>query len=531
MDSSGLSPIRFGNANGQSAARLERRYSPAPIQFGTAGWRAAIARDFTFAGVRLAAQAVAEHLKTELAGHNFPTRAGPAGGRDARDARNARDAIPNSPIRASAPRVILAHDCRFLGPQFALAAAEVLAGAGFSPLLCIGATPAPALALAIRKHKAAGGIYLGAGHNSPEYSGFTFYGGNGAGALPDVTRRIEESIVRLQRENWRFPAVVIGTFQAKTLDPRPDYFEQIGKRVDFDAIKKARLKIAVDLMCGCGRGYLDTLLLKAGAKLTVLHNESDAFFGGHPPEPDAEHLVQLRQAVGRGQAQLGLATGGDAGRFGVVDKDGSWLAPNQILALALYHLKKNRGGTGAVVRSVTTSHLVDAVARLWGVQVRETPAGFKYIGALMEIEPVIVGGEESGGLSVQGHLPEKDGILACLLMAELAATERKSLGVILAELARQTGPFYTERINLRIDPEKKERLLARLAGGLKTVGKFPVEKFLTTDGCKFLLPKEEWVAFRAGGTEPVVRCHIEARSQAHLTALRAACRAILRCLT
>ena len=196
--------------------------------------------------------------------------------------------------------------------------------------------------LAIRKHKAAGGIYIGAGHNPPEDSGFCFYGGDGAGALPAVTRRLEAAAARLQREDWRFPSVVTGTFQPATVDARPDYFRQIVKVVDFDAIKKARLRIAVDLMWGCGRGYLDSLLLKAGAKLTVLHDEPDAFFGGRAPEPGAEYLTQLRQAVGRGQAQLGLATSGDAGRFGVVDKDGSWLAPNKVLALALYHLKNNR---------------------------------------------------------------------------------------------------------------------------------------------------------------------------------------------
>jgi phosphomannomutase len=473
-----------------------------PIQFRTAGWRAAIARDFTFAGVRLATQAVAEQLKSDLAD-------------------------PNSSFNARQPRVILAHDGRFLGPQFALAAAEVLAAAGLTPLLCNRATPAPALSLAIRKHRAAGGINFTAGHNSSEVSGFVFYCGDGAGALPAITRPMEAAIARLQRENWRFPAVVTGTFEAKTVDPLPDYFEQIEKLVDFHAIKRARLKIAVDLMHGCGRGWLDTLLLKAGAKITVFHSEPDAFFGGHAPEPAAEHLTQLRQAVQSGQAQLGLATGGDAGRFGVVDKDGSSLAPNQVLALALYHLKKIRGWNGAVVRTVTTSRQVDAVARLLGVDVRETPVGFKYIGALMQTEPVIVGGEESGGLSIQGHVPEKDGILACLLMAELAAAERKSPGEILTELTRQTGPFYTARLDLRRDPETTESLMARLAGGLKTIGKFPVEKFIAADGCKFVLPCEEWVAFRAAGTEPVVRCYIEARTRAHLTALRAACRALV----
>jgi phosphomannomutase len=210
-----------------------------------------------------------------------------------------------------------------------------------------------------------------------------------------------------------------------------------------------------------------------------------------------------------------------------VDKDGTWLTPNQVLALALYHLKKNRGWTGAVVRTVPTSHQVDAVAELLGVKVHETPVGFKYIGALMESEPIIVGGEESGGLSVKGHVPEKDGILACLLMAELVATERKSLLGILKELEKKTGEFHSERINVAIRPETKDALLAKLGSGLQTIGAFKVEKFITTDGFKYLLPNGEWVAFRASGTEPLIRCYIEAKSKASLAKLRKACQELL----
>jgi len=218
---------------------------------------------------------------------------------------------------------------------------------------------------------------------------------------------------------------------------------------------------------------------------------------------------------------------GDADRFGVVDAEGTWLTPNQVLTLTLYHLKKNRGWTGSVVRTVPTSHQVDAVAALLGVPVHETPVGFKYIGALMEREPVIVGGEESGGLSVKGHVPEKDGILACLLMAELVATERRSLGRILRALEQQTGRFFTERLNLRIAPEQKQALLRRLAAGLDAIGPFKVQRLITTDGYKFLLPGQEWVAFRASGTEPLIRCYLEAKSARHLSRLRAACRALV----
>ena len=238
-------------------------------------------------------------------------------------------------------------------------------------------------------------------------------------------------------------------------------------------------------------------------------------------------MLPVSKFVRAGKAQMGLGLDGDADRFGIVDKDGTWLTPNQILALALYHLKKNRGWTGAVVRTVPTSHQVDAVARSLGVQVHETPVGFKYIGALMESEAVIVGGEESGGLSVKGHVPEKDGILACLLMAELVATEKKSLGQILKELSKTIGNFYTDRINVSFAPEKKDELLAKLGSGLKSIGSFPVEKFITTDGYKFLLLGKEWVAFRASGTEPLIRCYIEAKSKANLKKLQAACHEVL----
>jgi phosphomannomutase len=210
-----------------------------------------------------------------------------------------------------------------------------------------------------------------------------------------------------------------------------------------------------------------------------------------------------------------------------VDKDGTWLTPNHVLALTLYHLKKNRGWTGAVVRSVPTSHQVDAVAALLGVKVHETPVGFKYIGALMESEPIIVGGEESGGLSVKGHVPEKDGILACLLMAELVTTEKKSLGQILKQLEKQTGPFFTDRFSIKILPESKDALLRKLGSGLEAIGPFKVEKLVTLDGYKFLLPNSEWVAFRASGTEPLFRCYIEAKSAQHVKRLRAECQKLL----
>jgi len=472
----------------------------ASIKFGTSGWRGIIARDFTFDNVRLATQGIADYLKSPVSS-------------------------PQSPV------VILGYDTRFLGREFSLAAAEVLAANGLEPLLCNRDTPTPVIAHNIRHRKAAGGINMTASHNPAEYQGLKFSTSNGAPATPEVTGQIEANIARRQSQGWSFKGAVIGTYQCQTFDPQPAYFKQLHKLIDFAVLKKAKLKVAVDLSYGTGRGYLDKLLVEDGgvpqSGITVFHNEIDPLFGGHHPEPNAKNMADVSKFVRSGKAQIGLGLDGDADRFGIVDKDGTWLTPNQVLALALYHLKKNRGWTGAVVRTVPTSHQVDAVAELLGVKVYETPVGFKYIGALMESEPIIVGGEESGGLSVKGHVPEKDGILACLLMAELVATEKKSLGQILKELSKQIGEFYTDRINVSFAPEKKDALLAKLGSGLKSIGPFKVEKFITTDGYKFLLPNREWVAFRASGTEPLIRCYIEAKSKAGLKKLQTACRELL----
>jgi alpha-D-glucose phosphate-specific phosphoglucomutase len=472
------------------------------IKFGTSGWRGIIARDFTFDNVRLATQGIAQYLQSELQN-------------------------PQSAIHGRKPVIIIGYDTRFLGREFSLAAAEVFASNGLIPLLCNRNTPTPVIAHNIRARKAVGGINLTASHNPAEYQGLKFSTSNGAPATPEVTKQVESNVAKLIEQQWTFKGAVIGTFECKTFDPQPEYFKQLRKLVDFAAIKKAKLKNAVELMYGTGRGYLDRLLRESGAKLTLFHDELDPLFGGHHPEPNAEGMAAVGAFVRSGKAQIGLGLDGDADRFGIVDKDGTWLTPNQILTLALYHLKKNRGWTGAVVRTVPTSHQVDAVARLLGVKVYETPVGFKYIGALMESEPIIVGGEESGGLSVKGHVPEKDGILACLLMAELVATEKKSLGRILKDLEKQIGEFHTDRINVSIPPDKKEALLAKLGSGLSNIGPFKVEKFITTDGFKFLVPNGEWVAFRASGTEPLIRCYIEARSLASLKKLRSACRKLL----
>ena len=250
----------------------------ANIKFGTSGWRGLIARDFTFENVRLATQGIAEYLIE----------------------------APSSKSKT----VIMGYDTRFLGREFSLAAAEVLAAAGFQPLLTDRDAPTPVIAHTIRKRKAIGGINMTASHNPAEYQGLKFSTSNGAPSQPEVTRQVEANIARLQQENWSFKSAVIGTYTCKTFDPRPDYFKQIKKLIDFDAIRKGRMKIAVELMYGTGRGYLDTLLEEAGAKVTLFHNELNPLFGGHHPEPNAEGMAAVSALVRSGKAQLGLGLDG-----------------------------------------------------------------------------------------------------------------------------------------------------------------------------------------------------------------------------
>lgn len=461
------------------------------IRFGTSGWRGIIGDTFTFANVELCAHAIAEVLE-------------------------------ESPPAGAKKLIVVGHDTRFLGREFATRCAEIVAGHGFDVLLTDRDAPTPVISHTIRDQEAAGGINITASHNPPEWSGLKFNESNGAPSSPETAKKIEVRAAQFRPTPAKPPGTVT------TYDPRPSYFAQLDKLVDFKALKKHRKKAVVDLMFGTGRGYLDELLVKRGGwKVDALHGEINPLFGDGHPEPIREHMGELLAHLKKSRAAIGLGLDPDADRFAIVDSDGTFISANQVLALTLYHLVKNRGWTGAAVRTVATSHLVDGVAKMLGVKLRETPVGFKYIGALMESEPVIVGGEESGGLSVKGHVPEKDGVLACLLMAELVAYEGRRLGEILRGIYKQAGTVLSDRINLRVTPERKDALLARFGKGLGSFGGQKVTKAITKDGYKFLLGDGCWVMFRASGTEPVVRCYVEARTAKQLAAFRKAALALV----
>jgi phosphoglucomutase len=284
-----------------------------------------------------------------------------------------------------------------MGEDFASMAAKIAAGKGLRVLLCEGTTPTPAISFAIRSEKAAGGINFTASHNPPEYQGIKFSTSDGAPALPEVTDQIEHAIAG---------GADIGDTsggEVQSYDARPGYLQDLSRKIKLDAIAAAKPKFVYDPLWGTGRGYLDKLLRDAGLEVETIHDWRDVTFGGQAPEPGEQHISELRQAVLEKRATLGLATDGDADRFGVIDGGGEFITPNQLVALLTDYLAENRGWSNGVARSVATSHLVDRVAKERGIKLYETPVGFKFIGELINKDEIILGGEESAGLSIKGH--------------------------------------------------------------------------------------------------------------------------------
>ena len=456
------------------------------IHFGTSGWRGIIGDDFTFAGVRAACAAIADCVRKE----------------------NPKD-----------PRLIVGYDTRFLSPEFARSAVSVLAVRGIHSYLCKEPTPTPAIACEILRRKTEGGINFTASHNPSDYNGLKFSTADGAPALPRVTQQLE----KLAEKHARRGVPEDGNADAgrwEEIDPRDTYLETLAGKVDVAAIQQAGLKIAFDALYGTSAGYLDRFLRDRSVEVRALHGQRDVLFGGHPPEPSDDRLGELRQLVQESGAALGLATDGDADRFGILDSTGSFISPNHIIALLLDYLLETRPvWPRGVARSVATTHLVDAVARHHNVRVYETPVGFKYIGELIKQNKITIGGEESAGLTIYGHVPEKDGILACLLVAEMVARRGASLGEQLQALFAKGGAYYPVRVNLHLSDEERARVAARIKKDPAKFNGRRVARVDRTDGLKLLFEDDSWVLLRLSGTEPVVRCYCEAHSQQETQAL------------
>lgn len=464
------------------------------ITFGTSGWRAIMAEDFTFANVKIATAAIAEYLK----------RSGEAG-----------------------RGLVVAGDYRFLSEEFQRVTIQVLAGYGIKSYVLPTGTPTPTVSYELLRLKTAGSINFTASHNPATYQGLKFNGADGGPAPVKVTTALEEGVVALQKAGKPVPELnydkAVQQGLVELVDPKEAYFKRIQEFVKFDVLRKGRMKIVVDLMHGNGKGYLDTLLEANGVNVNVLHADRDPFFGGHHPEPGAAELKEASALVKSWPAHMGLANDGDADRFGILDADGTYISPNEVLAILFAHLMKTRDWKGCVVRTVATTHLIDAIAKANGVSLRETPVGFKYIAEVMAKEPIIIGGEESGGLTVHGHVPEKDGVLACLLMAEVVATEGKTLRAVLKGLYEKYGLFLTDRINLPLKDGVKEVMTAKLKNDPPTeIAGQKVKEVIRIDGTKFLLESGEWLMVRFSGTEPLMRCYMEAHSVEGLAKLKVA---------
>ncbi len=447
------------------------------IRFGTSGWRAIIADEFTFENVRLVSEAICSYLTTD-------------------DDRG--------------QTLILGHDSRFMGEKFASVAAEIAAKKGFRVLLCTGPTPTPTISHAIRSNNAAGGMNFTASHNPPEYQGIKFSAADGAPAMPEVTKQIEEGIVNKVTAQDK-PGGKIEDF-----DPRPAYLDDLETKIRFDVIAAAKGRYAYDAIYGTGRGYLDKCLKDHGLEVETLHDWRDVTFGGQPPEPSEEHLGELTTQVKSKSLTLGLATDGDGDRFGVIDSNGEFITPNQLIALLTDYLAESRGWTQGVARSVATSHLVDRVAKDRGLKLYETPVGFKFIGELINKDEIILGGEESAGLSIRGHYPEKDGILACLLAAEAVAARGTSLTEQLNELYRRVGKLESGRIGVKLTDDVAAKLKEKLAQEPTEIGGRRVENINRMDGVKFLFENNAWMLMRPSGTEPLVRIYAESEDKQDL---------------
>jgi phosphoglucomutase len=458
------------------------------IKFGTSGWRAVMAEEFTFANVRRAVWGIARYVASQ---------------------------------KPKGARVIVGRDPRFLGETFCSMAVEILTEQGIAPLLVSEPAPTPAFAHAVIHNKADGIINFTASHNPPEYNGIKFSTPDGCPALPEVTRKIEAEIVAGDNSNSAGPRGD-GAEKKETLDPKPAYLKRLAEIVDVEVIRKAGLRIAFDPMWGAARGYSDELLRGAGVQVSTVHDYRDVLFGGHAPEPDDHLLEDLRKNMRDTGAQIGIATDGDADRFGIVDGDGTFLQPNYVIALLFDYLVESRGWKNGVAKSVATTNLINALAEKHGVELYETPVGFKYIGELIMQDKIAIGGEESAGLSIRHHVPEKDGLLAGLLCCEAVAKRGMSLVEQLKAISNQVGSFFPQRENFRLTPEVQAKFTEKLKSDPREFCGRPVSEVVRTDGLKLVFEDGSWVCYRLSGTEPVVRVYSEARSQKGLEKLSTA---------
>ncbi len=465
------------------------------IHFGTDGWRAVISDTFTFTNLRLVTQAIADAVASE--------------------------AWLNGTVNNLTPdmqKMVVGFDTRFLSDRYAFETARVLAANGFTVSLAHADAPTPAISYAVRNLNAIGGIMITASHNAPRYNGVKLKAAFGGSASPEQCRRVEvylndnEALGRgpnlMDFEHARQQNLI------QRFNPITAYNDHLRKLIDFDIIAENPQRIVVDSMYGSGRGVIRSILQGSGCEVYEVRGEMNPGFGGVHPEPIARHLGALAGAIAMGSGNFGLATDGDADRIGAMDERGNFIDPHKIMALALRYLVEERGWKGSVVRTVSTTRMIDRLAARYGLEVHETPVGFNHIADWMLKEDVLIGGEESGGISFHGHIPEGDGILMGLLIVEMVAKLGGSLHELVEDLLAEVGPAFYERKDMRLrHPVAKEKMTAYLCDHNPGIicGESLAE-VCSLDGVKYIMSDDSWLLIRPSGTEPVLRVYAEGRS-------------------
>ena len=473
-----------------------------PIHFGTDGWRGVISDTFTFHNLRLISQAIADAVASE----------------------EWLNGVTSGP-KPDPKRMVVGFDTRFLSDRYAAEAARVLAANGFKVYLTTADVPTPAVSYTVKHLGAIAGLMITASHNAPRYNGVKLKAAQGYSAAREQCRRVE--VYLNDNESRGRGPNLMDYEQARSeglierLNPTPSYYDHLRQLINFDTIADNPQHIVVDSMFGSGRGQIRGILQGTGCEVFEIRGEMNPGFGGIHPEPIGKYLGALTGAIAAGHGQLGLATDGDADRLGAMDGRGQFVDPHRIMALALRYLFEKRGFRGKVVKTVSTTQMINRLAENYGLEVVETPVGFNYIAEWMLRDDVLIGGEESGGISFKGHIPEGDGILMGLLLTEMVADSGVPLDEMIADLLTEVGPAHYKRVDLRLArPVVKSDMVKQLAEDApSSIGGVEVSTINTLDGAKYLLADDSWLLIRPSGTEPVLRVYAEARDPEQVSRL------------
>lgn len=473
-----------------------------PINFGTDGWRAVISDTFTFHNLRMVTQAIADAINSGHWHSNTSKNFNPD---------------PN--------RIVVGFDTRFLSDRYARDVARVMAANGYTVYIAQADASTPSISYAVKNLNAIGGIVITASHNAPRYNGVKLKAANGCSASPEQSHKVEIYLNENQ-ERGRGPNLMEWDQAVEdgliiSFNPVPDYYQHLRTLIDFDAIAANPPQVVVDSMHGSGRGMIKGILTGTGCEVAEIRGEMNPGFGGAHPEPIGSHLGALAGAISTGMGNLGLALDGDGDRIGAMDERGNFVDPHKVMALAFRYLVEERGWKGPAVRTVSTTRMIDRLAEKYKLSVYETPVGFNHIADYMISEDILIGGEESGGISFRGNIPEGDGVLMGLLLIEMVAVYNKSLHSLVNELLDDVGPAFYQRKDQRLKfPIQKEEMVQYLLDNQPAeIGGIKVIDLLTVDGVKYILKDDSWLLIRPSGTEPVLRVYAEGRSEEMVQAL------------